>query len=169
MTRQVSRRDLQRSRTPARTSTPSRVPSPRSRAEPAEPLDVRLHAPTPEAVIVWVAGRLHRANAPLLAQRVRQQLHRAPHVIVDVSAARCEDAGALRWLDSVRDQARNCGTRLHIAGVADDAIAEPLRRLGLDGQLATGPADAVLAALPGVPQGPTRCHAGETGSEVAGG
>jgi anti-anti-sigma regulatory factor len=115
--------------------------------EPDEPLDVRLHAPSPDTVIVWVAGPLRRSTAPLLMLRVRQQLHRASHVILDLSSVGCLDAHAATELRTLRAQADSCGTQLHIAGVSIDAIADLLRHVDPDQHLATGPADAVLASL----------------------
>src|SRR5919106_1289349 len=46
-------------------ATPPPPPT-RSFVEP-DPLDVRLHAPTKDTVIVWVAGPIRRADAHLLA------------------------------------------------------------------------------------------------------
>jgi len=114
---------------------------------PDSALDVRLHAPTPDAVIVWVAGALHRATAPLLALRAGQQLHRARHLILDLSAVTFVDSYALGVLRTLHDQARGSGTRLHIAGVERDEVAGALRRGGFDAQLSTGPAAADLATL----------------------
>jgi anti-anti-sigma regulatory factor len=117
------------------------------REEPDEPLDVRLHAPSPDTVIVWVAGPLRRSTAPLLILRVRQQLNRASHVIIDLSSVRCLDTHAATELRTLCAEADRCGTHLHIAGVSNDAIADLLRHVDLDQHLATGPADAVLASL----------------------
>ncbi len=114
---------------------------------PGEELDVRLHAPTPDAVIVWVAGPLDRFTAPQLALRAGQQLHRAPHVILDLSSVTRLDPHALAVLLTLRDQAGDCGTQLHIAGVDHSTLPASLRDVGLDQQLSTGPAAAVLAAL----------------------
>jgi hypothetical protein len=44
-------------------------------------LDLWVHAPVPEVVIARVSGTVDRHTAPLLAQRVGQQLTRAPHVV----------------------------------------------------------------------------------------
>ncbi|QYN38993.1 hypothetical protein K1T35_18400 [Pseudonocardia sp. DSM 110487] len=110
-------------------------------------LDVRLHAPTPDTVIVWVAGPIRRADAPLLTLRVRQQIERALHVILDLSSVTWLDPTVAADLRSLETRADSCGCRLHIAGAENPAIAEPLRHLVSAHQLTDGPADAVLAVL----------------------
>jgi len=110
-------------------------------------LDVRLHAPTTDTVIVWVAGPIRRADAPLLALRVRQQFERALHVILDLSSVTRLDPAVAADLRALETHADSCGCRLHIAGAQNAAIAEPLRHLECVHQLANGPADAVLAVL----------------------
>jgi anti-anti-sigma regulatory factor len=110
-------------------------------------LDVRLHAPTPDVVIVWVAGPVGRASAPQLTLRVRQQFEWASHVVLDLSSVTWLDppvAAVMRALDA---QGESCGARLHISGAENPAIAEPLRQLDSAHHVAAGPADAVLAAL----------------------
>jgi hypothetical protein len=57
------------------------------RGEPkSEPelMDLRLHAPTPEVVVVRVSARCRGAPPRVLAERVSQQPCRAPHVDVDL-------------------------------------------------------------------------------------
>lgn len=126
-------------------ATPARVPTP-SFVEP-DPLDVRLHAPTTDTVIVWVAGPIRRADAPLLTRRVRQQFERALHVILDLSSVTWLDPPVAADLRALEAHADSRGCRLHIAGAENAAITEPLRRLESAHQLANGPADAVLAVL----------------------
>jgi MFS superfamily sulfate permease-like transporter len=121
-------------------------PAPTESFEP-DPLDIRLHAPTPDTVIVWVAGPIRRADAPLLTRRVRQQFERALHVILDLSSVTWLDPPVAADLRTLEAHADSCGCRLHIAGAENAAIIEPLRRLESAHQLANGPADAVLAAL----------------------
>jgi hypothetical protein len=88
-------------------------------------LDVRLHAPTPDTVIVWVAGAVGPASAPLLTLRVRQQFQRASHVILDLSSVTWLDPPVAADLRALEGHAERCGTRLHIAGAENPAIAEP--------------------------------------------
>jgi anti-anti-sigma regulatory factor len=110
-------------------------------------LDVRLHAPTPDTVIVWVAGAVGSASTPLLALRVRQQFERATHVIIDLSSVTWLDPPVAAYLRALGAHAERCGTRLHIAGAENPAIAEVLRHLDSAQHVAAGPADAVLAVL----------------------
>jgi anti-anti-sigma regulatory factor len=126
-------------------ATPPPPPT-RSFVEP-DPLDVRLHAPTTETVIVWVAGPIRRADAPLLTLRVRQQCERAVHVILDLSSVTWLDSAVAADLRALEAHADSCGCRLHIAGAENPAVAEPLLQLDSTHQLANGPADAVLAVL----------------------
>jgi MFS superfamily sulfate permease-like transporter len=122
------------------------LPAPTPAFEP-DPLDVRLHAPTTDTVIVWVAGPIRRADASLLTLRVRQQFQRARHVILDLSSVTWFDPPVAADLHTLHVHADSRGCRLHIAGAQNAAIAEPLRRLAPAHQLAHGPADAVLATL----------------------
>jgi hypothetical protein len=62
------------------------------RGEPkSEPelMDLRLHAPTPEVVVVRVSARCRGAPPRVLAERVSQQPCRAPHVDVDLGPGQC--------------------------------------------------------------------------------
>jgi anti-anti-sigma regulatory factor len=126
-------------------ATPPPPPT-RSFVEP-DPLDVRLHAPTTDTVIVWVAGPIRRADAPLLTLRVRQQFGRAEHVILDLSSVSWLDPAVAADLRALEAHADSRGCRLHIAGAENPAVAEPLLHLDSTHQLANGPADAVLAVL----------------------
>jgi anti-anti-sigma regulatory factor len=128
------------------------VPSPRSEmhpraiADPDEPLDVRLHAPTPDAVIVRVLGPLDGRTCATLVLRVRQQLHRAPHVILDLSSVTWMDLRVARELRALRAMAADHGTHLHVAA-ENERVVEGLRLIGLGGHVVPGTADAVLACL----------------------
>jgi anti-anti-sigma regulatory factor len=126
-------------------AAPSPPPT-QSFAEP-DPLDVRLHAPTKDVVIVWVAGPIRRADSPLLTLRVRQQFDRAVHVILDLSSVTWLDTAVAADLRALEAHAHSRGCRLHIAGAENAAVAEPLLHLDAAHLLAYGPADAVLAVL----------------------
>lgn len=110
-------------------------------------LDVRLHAPTLDAVIVWVAGPVDRASVPQLTLRVRQQFERASHVVLDLSSVTWLDPPFAAVLRALEAHAESCGARLHISGAENPAIAEPLRQLDSAHHVAAGPAAAVLAVL----------------------
>jgi ABC-type transporter Mla MlaB component len=135
----------------ARAAALSLIPSPRrgdrAQDEADEELDVRLHAPTPDTVIVWVAGPLRRSTAPLLVLRVRQQFHRAPHVILDLSAVTCLDPHAVAHVAVLQAEAGSLGTHLHIAGAGNEAIVGALGCAELPRPPVIGPADVVLAHL----------------------
>jgi anti-anti-sigma regulatory factor len=111
-----------------------------------EPLDVRLHAPTPDTVIVRVTGPLHLRSCPMLAIRVRQQLHRAPHVILDLSSVTWLDLQVAGQLRALHRKAVECGTHLHIAA-ENEPVVEGLRRIDVGERVVLGTADAVLACL----------------------
>lgn len=128
------------------------VPAPRRESDlPAvpdrdEPLDVRLHAPTPDTVIVRVIGALHPRSCAILVIRVRQQLHRAPHVILDLSSVTWMDLQVAGELRALHTRAVDCGTHLHIAA-ENERVVEGLRRIDLGERVVPGTADAVLACL----------------------
>lgn len=127
------------------------VPAPRRESHPAvperhEPLDVRLHAPNPDTVIVRVTGRLHLRNCAMLVIRARQQLHRAPHVILDLSPVTWMDVQVARELRALNARAVGCGTHLHIAA-ENERVVDVLRRIDVGETVVPGTADAVLARL----------------------
>ncbi|GAA5116204.1 STAS domain-containing protein [Pseudonocardia adelaidensis] len=132
------------------------VPAPRRESHPAvpdqaapdrdEPLDVRLHAPTPDTVIVRVAGALHLRSSAVLMIRVRQQLYRAPHVILDLTSVTWVDVRVAGELRALHARAAGCGTHLHIAA-ENERVVDALRRIGLREPVVPGTADAVLACL----------------------
>jgi anti-anti-sigma regulatory factor len=128
------------------------VPSPRSEMgphtviDPDEPLDVRLHAPTPDTVIVRVLGPLDGRSCATLALRVRQQLHRAPHVILDLSSVTWLDLRVASELRILHAMAADHGTQLHVAA-ENERVVEGLRLIGLGAHVVPGTADAVLACL----------------------
>jgi anti-anti-sigma regulatory factor len=109
-------------------------------------LDVRLHAPSPETVIVRVDGPMHLHNSALMEIRIRQQFGRAPHVILDLSAVTWMDLEVARELRDLLAKAESCGTRLHIAA-ENEAVVEGFRRVDMGRQIVIGSADAVLASL----------------------
>jgi anti-anti-sigma factor len=112
-------------------------------------MDLRLHAPRPDVVVVRVSGPVDGLAAGLLADRVGQQLHRAPHVVVDLGRVSVLGAGCVAVLSALPAQVLARGTQLHIVG-AHDAIRRPLHAAGLARLLRPEPtADAVIAALPG--------------------
>ena len=56
-------------------------------------LELRVHAPIPEVVIVRVSGTVNRLTAAVLASRVGHQIGRAPHVVVDLGEVTAMDPG----------------------------------------------------------------------------
>ncbi|HYH32057.1 MAG TPA: anti-sigma factor antagonist [Pseudonocardia sp.] len=113
----------------------------------AVPLDVRLHAPVPDVVVVRIAGALDGPSAPLLAERVGQQFCRARHIVVDLGGVTFLGACGLRTLRALFGRASAAGVRLHLA--ADHrTVCRPLRLAGLDQLMVLSPsADLVLARL----------------------
>jgi anti-anti-sigma regulatory factor len=47
-------------------------------------MDLRLHMPRPDVVIVRVSGAVDPVTAPVLAALVGKQLLRMPHVVLDL-------------------------------------------------------------------------------------
>ncbi|HEX6403256.1 MAG TPA: STAS domain-containing protein [Pseudonocardiaceae bacterium] len=98
-------------------------PTPSSAAAPTSPvlrnLDLRLHTPIPEVVIVRVAGTVDRFTSPVLAQRVAHQLTRAPHVVIDLGEVTAVDPRGVTGLLKLHHQATAHGTQIHIARALD--------------------------------------------------
>ncbi len=113
-------------------------------------MDLRLHAPRPDVVIVRVSGPVDGLAARCLADRVGRQLHRAPHVVLDLGGVSVLGGWGVAVLSGLYQQALARGTQLHIVGAAHDAVRRVLRVTGL-AQLASreSSADAVIATLPG--------------------
>ncbi|HEX4100127.1 MAG TPA: STAS domain-containing protein [Pseudonocardiaceae bacterium] len=112
-------------------------------------LELRVHAPIPEVVIVRVSGTVNRLTAAVFASRVGHQIGRAPHVVVDLGEVTAMDPGALAVLRMLHQRADVNGTEIHLARAEHDAVRHAVRFTGLD-QLFTldSTADAVIAGLP---------------------
>lgn len=113
--------------------------------QPITDLDVRLHAPRPEVVVVHVGGVVDEGAAGLLAERLGQQLDRATHVVLDLDGVQVLRGCGARLLADLQRQAGDRGSFLHIAAVEDAGVHDELRMAGLDCER---PADAVVALLP---------------------
>jgi anti-anti-sigma factor len=111
----------------------------------APKLDVRLHVPIPDVVVVRVSGSVDEATSLELARRVGQQLGRAPHVVIDL-----QDVGSLcerflRLLRALHRRASAAGTRLHVSADRPDLLGS-LQRSGLDQLVPVCPAAEVVVA-----------------------
>ncbi len=114
-------------------------------AGPAPALDVRLHTPRAEVVVVQVSGAVDERSAGLLGERIVQQLARATHVVVDLAEVPVLRNCGMQVLADVHRQATRCGTCLHITGVEDATVCDLLRAADLD----IAPcAEGVIALLP---------------------
>jgi anti-anti-sigma factor len=115
-------------------------------------LDVRLHVPIPDVVVVRVSGAVDEASGLELARRVGQQLGRAPHVVIDLQDVGSLCERSLHLLCALHRQAGATGTRLHVSADRDDVLCS-LRHSGLDQLVSVCPAAEVvvagLAAMPG--------------------
>lgn len=97
----------------------------------AELLEVRLHAPAPEVVVLRVSGDLDASTACLLAYRASQQLRRALHVVIDLCDVPFLGVRGLDVLRALHERAVAAGTQVHL--VADHhAVRRPLHLSGLD-------------------------------------
>ena len=131
---------------------------------PAADLDVRLHAPLPQVVIVRVAGEVDQRGATLLAQRVGHQLSRAQHVVLDLGEVCALAPAGVDALTDLHRSACGHGTTLYLTGAEHDAIRGPLQVAGVDRLFVRAPsADAVTALhRPGIvspPAAPRRAAA----------
>lgn len=115
-----------------------------------ELMDLRLHAPTPEVVIVRVSGPVDGMAAGVLTDRVGKQLHRAPHVVLDLGQVSVLGREGLTVLSTLHQQAMARGTQLHIVGADHQVVRQALHSTGLTQLLSReSTADAVIASLPG--------------------
>ncbi len=125
-------------------------PRPRADGDEPELMDLRLHAPRRDVVIVRVSGAVDRPTAArLLADRVGKQLHRAPHVVLDLGGVSVLDCRGVAVLSTLHQQAMRRGTQLHVVGAEHRAVRRALHATGLAQLLSLeATADAVIAALP---------------------
>ncbi len=112
-------------------------------------LDLRVHVPIADVVIVRVGGTVNRLTASVLAKRVGYQLTRARHVVVDLGDVTVADPRGLAILLTLHHQATARGTQLHIVRAEHDAVRGALHTAGLDQLLVfDSTAEAVIAGLP---------------------
>ncbi|MHA6626310.1 STAS domain-containing protein [Pseudonocardia sichuanensis] len=122
------------------------APQPVAAPEPDQ-LEVRLHSPTPEVVLMRVNGDLDVTTARALAARAGQQLLRAPHLVIDLTDVRFLGIRGLDTLRALHEQATATGTQVHLAA-PHHAVRRPLRLSGLDQLLPTdSSAEMILARL----------------------
>jgi anti-anti-sigma factor len=118
-------------------------------------LDVRLHVPIPDVVVVRVSGSVDEATSLELARRVGQQLGRAPHVVIDLQDVGSLCGRSLRLLCALQRRAVAKGTQLHVSAERGDVLRS-LQRSGLDQLVPVCPAAelvvAGLAAMSGADQ-----------------
>ncbi|WP_433287051.1 STAS domain-containing protein [Pseudonocardia sp. CA-142604] len=118
----------------------------------ATKLDVRLHVPIPDVVVVRVSGSVDEATSLELARRVGQQLGRAPHVVIDLRDVGSLCERSLRLLSALHRRAVATSTQLHVSADRVDVLCS-LRRSGLDKLVPVRPAAelvvAGLAVMPG--------------------
>jgi ABC-type transporter Mla MlaB component len=109
-------------------------------------MDLRLHAPRPDVMIVRVSGPVDEQAACVLADRVRKQLHRAPHVIVDLARVSTLCPSGLTVLSTLFQLATAQQTRLHVVVAEHDELQ--LRTTSLASLLSReSTPDAVISAL----------------------
>jgi anti-anti-sigma factor len=118
-----------------------------SQTRPSD-LEVRLHAPIPQVVIVRVIGTMHPDSVEVLTHRVAQQFDRATHVVLDLSQLHELPPCGVHALAQLHHRAGRRGVRLLITGADRDAVRSALRRDGLDRVLDLAEsADTVTALL----------------------
>lgn len=109
-------------------------------------MDLRLHAPRPDVVIVRVSGPVDEQAACVLADRVCKQLNRAPHVIVDLGHVSTLCPPGLTVLSTLFQLAMAQQTRLHVVVAEHDELQ--LRTTSLAALLSReSTADAVISVL----------------------
>jgi anti-anti-sigma regulatory factor len=110
-------------------------------------LDVRLHAPTVDLVIVWAAGWIDEDTAVELAVCVERQAQRADDIVVDLSHVTALEPSGVDALRRMHKEAADSGVRVHIAADAP-GIRTSLVEAGLGDTTIHCSAAAVIAGLP---------------------
>ncbi|MGI8815686.1 MAG: STAS domain-containing protein [Pseudonocardia sp.] len=104
------------------------------RSSPADVLRWAAHYPTQVFCVLALDGEVDLLTAPLFDDAVREQLAASPgHLIVDLTQVRFMGASGLRCLLEARDLAQLRGSQLHLAGLANRAVARPLQICALLG------------------------------------
>jgi anti-anti-sigma factor len=108
-------------------------------------LDVRLHVPIPDVVVIRVSGSVDETTGPVLARRVGQQLGRAPHVVIDLEDVDCLCGRFLELLCALQGDAAAAGTQLHVSAERHEVLRW-LERSGLDQVVQIRPAAELVVA-----------------------
>ena len=98
------------------------------------------HYPAVGICVVVVEGELDVLTAPLLEQRVREQLVAAPaHLILDLEPVSFLGSSGLSGLLLARELALTSGVQLHLAGLITRVVARSVVVTGLLGAFSTYP------------------------------
>jgi len=98
------------------------------------------HYPGVGICVVVVEGELDVLTAPLLEQRVREQLVAAPaHLILDLEPVSFLGSSGLSGLLVARELALTSGVQLHLAGLITRVVARSVEVTGLLGAFSTYP------------------------------
>jgi hypothetical protein len=116
-------------------------------AEPA--LEVRLHSPRPDILIVRPSGALTGITAAQLGERIVHRGRWACHVVVDVGDLAPVTPAAV---PALAEQARRCGVQVHLA--AERGFPAPLR--AGEGTWHCHPGRSVETVLALLPRSPGR-------------
>jgi anti-anti-sigma factor len=108
-------------------------------------VDVRLHAPTPDVVVVRVSGSLDDVAGELLVRRLEQQLSRARHVVIDLQDVQFLGWHVLQLLRAVHLRAVAMGAQLHVSAEHHE-VRRSLRASGLDQLVRVCPASEMVVA-----------------------
>lgn len=116
---------------------------------PSELMDLRLHRPQPDVVIVRVSGTVGSTTAPTLIELIGKQLTRASHVIIDLGNTGVLSPEGLMVLRVLYQQAMAREGQLHVVGARSDAIRHFLKATAPGHVLPhDATADTVIAGLP---------------------
>jgi anti-anti-sigma factor len=112
-------------------------------------LDIRIHTPLPKVTVVRISGELDMLTVPLMAERVREQISRSSHVVVDFDRVGFMGSCCLTAMVDLHKQAAAQDVQLHWAGATSPAVMRPLEATGLLHALSVHsvPADEVVAHL----------------------
>jgi anti-anti-sigma factor len=108
-------------------------------------VDVRLHAPMPDVVVVRMSDPVDDVTGPVLLRRVDQQLGRARHVVIDLQDVQFLGWQFLQLLRDVHGRAVAVGAQLHVSA-EHHHVRRSLRSSGLDQLVEVSPAAEMVVA-----------------------
>ena len=108
-------------------------------------LEIRMETPDSAVVVMRLDGELDTTSVPMFVMRARQQLGRAPHVVLDMQEVPFLSVRGLQALFDLHEQATARGSQLHVTA-EHHAVRRPLHVCGIDQVIPVRAADEMVLA-----------------------